>query len=274
MKFFLIFITLISLYAKDIVNEIAIIVNGNSITTYDINKTQKQLHINKDQAISYLIDQAVFKSLLKKENIYVDNFDIDKAMYKIAKQNGMSVYEFKQYLAQKGKLQPFINELRQKIEKEKILKKLHVNVSKEEIQAYYKQHLRDYIRPSEIEVTQYSSPNKNSLLQIIKNPLANVADVKVKNLTLKTDETNPCLINFLEKFPNKSFSTIFKEGNKYLVFYIISKGDNKPLPLKMVIDKIYQKLMTKKANETFKDLLAKERAKADIQFVGLKNKGK
>jgi len=272
MKFLFIFILTLSLYSKEIVNEIALIVNGTSFTTYDIEKTQKNLSINKTQAISYLIDKAIFDSLLKSHNIYVDNFDIDKALYKIAQENGMTVYQFKQYLAQKKQLQDFIKELKLKLQKQKLLKQLNVNVSKEEIKNYYNQHLQDYIAPSNITVTEYSSENQNSLIQIMKNPLANV-NINIRNITLETNSTNPCLIDFLEKFPEKSFSNIFKADNKYLLFYIISKGKSQPKPLKMVIDKIYQKLMEAKANQVLKSLLDKQRAKANIKFIKPK-KGK
>jgi len=267
MRFLLVFLFTLALYSQEIVNKIAIIVNGISITSYDINKTQKELSINKDQAISYLIDQSIFKSLLKKYNVYVDSYDIEKEIFNIAKQNSMNVYQFKQYLTQKKQLQQFLKEIKLKLQKRKLLKYLHVNVSKEEIMDYYEKHKQEYIAPSNIEVTEYSSKNKNSLVKVIKNPLANIFDVNVRNLNLETNSTNPCLIDFLEKFPEKSFSTIFKSDSNYMVFYIVSKGEAKPKPLKLLVDKIYQKLMEQKANKALQDLLAKERAKANIKFM-------
>ena len=267
MRFLLVFLFTLSLYSQEIVNKIAIIVNGISITSYDINKTQKQFSMNKDQAISYLIDQSIFKSLLKKYNVYVDSYDIEKEMLNFAKQNNMTLYQFKEYLAQKKQLQAFVKEIKLKLQKRKLLRYLHINVSKQEIMDYYEKHKQEYIAPSDIEVTEYSSENKNSLMQIVQNPLANIPDVNVRTLTLETNSTNPCLIDFLEKFPEKSFSTIFKSDSNYMVFYIISKGESKPKPLKLLVDKIYQILFEQKANEALKDLLAKERAKANIKFM-------
>jgi len=267
MKILLLFLLTVSIYAKDIVNKIAFTVNGIPFTKYDIKKTEKQLHINKDQAIGYLIDKAVFQSLLKKYSIYVDNFDIEKALHQIAVKNNTTSYKFKEYLAKEGKLKIFLKELKLKIQKDKLIKHLNIDISKNEILKYYNQHKKDFTVPSKIDVTEYLSKNKNSLLEIKKNPLANLQDVKSKNLTLETNETNPCFIDFIKDFPNKSFTTIFKsDSNTYKLYYIINKGEPRVEPLNRVIDKIYQKLFIKKANETLKELLEKEKSIANIKF--------
>ena len=59
------------------VNGIAIIVNDEPITLYDIDKTMSVNNISKNEAVSYLIDKILYDQLVQENNITADVFDIN-----------------------------------------------------------------------------------------------------------------------------------------------------------------------------------------------------
>ena len=77
------------------VNGIAIIVNDEPITLYDIDKTMSVNNISKNEAVSYLIDKILYDQLVQENNITADVFDINDYTEKLASSNGMDVYTFK-----------------------------------------------------------------------------------------------------------------------------------------------------------------------------------
>jgi len=255
-----------SLYGK-VIDKIDVIVNDIPITSYDISQVEKKLNIDKNQAISYLIDQSIIKSAIKDRGIYVDEFDIDNAMRKIAQKNGMSLFNFKTYLLEKGQLNDLKAQLKKKLEMEKLFEALNIRVTQDDVKNYFKIHKDEFKVASKIEVTEYSSKDKNALLEVIKNPLMQNNNVSIKDITLNSDKINPKLIQFLSKYKEGSFTPIVNMGDKLVSFYIIKKEGDKLMDFKSVEGEIYQKLMQQKQQMAIKDFVAKLKAKANIQIL-------
>ena len=253
-----------SLYAK-VIDKIAIVVNNEPITSYDIASTQKKLNITKKEAINYLINQALLKSAIKERGIYVDDFDIDNAMQKIAARNGMSLFNFKDYLLKQGRLESFKRNLKSDLEKQKLLKTLSIRITPDDIKKYYENHKEEFMLPSKIDTTIYSSNDKNSLIEVIKKPLSNV-NINIINKTFDINNTNPKLMDFLAKIKEKSFSPIININNKFQTFYINKKYKPAVLPYKMVEGFIYNKILTQKQNQALNDFIAKMRLKTNIEY--------
>jgi len=266
MKFLISVFLVVSLYAK-VIDKIEILVNNIPITSYDIEMTQKKLNISKKEAISYLIDKAILNSAIKERGIYVDEFDIDNAMKKIAQKNGMSLFNFKNYLLQKGELDKLKEEIKNNIQKQRLLQSLNLRVERKDVENYYKTHKNEFMLPSKIEVTEYSANNKNDLLQVLQNPLSSNPNVSIKDIIFEADKTNPRLMQFLVNVKEGSFSPIVNLGGKFVSFYVVKKSDMKTIDLKMVEGAIYQKLIDQKSKQLLNDYIAKLRAKADIEFL-------
>ena len=82
-------------------NGIALIVNDEPITTYDIESTMAEGKMNKNQAVGLLIDKALYEQSIKENNITADIFDVNEYIEKLAKANGMDLYSFKAIVKQK-----------------------------------------------------------------------------------------------------------------------------------------------------------------------------
>ena len=271
MKFLISVFLFISLYAK-VIDKIEIIVNNIPITSYEILKLEKTSQINRDKAISILIDKAILHAEIKKRGIYVDDFDIDEEMQKIAQKNGMSLFNFKDYLLQKGELMSLKTQIKSKIQRDKLLKSMNIRVTREDVKKYYETHKNQFLLPSKVDTTQYVSNNKQSLIEVIKNPLLNNPDIKIKNMSFSIDKTNPRLLEFLSKTKEGSFTPIINIQNQLVTFYIVKKYPLKALPYQMLEMNIYNKLIQQKNAQALQDLIVKLRAKANIEFLTKKQK--
>jgi peptidyl-prolyl cis-trans isomerase SurA len=255
-----------SLQAK-VIDKIAIVVNNIPITTYDIEKMTKQTK-NKNIAIETLINKALIKSAIKEKGIYIDDFDIENKIEKIAKRNNMSLFDFKTMLIKKGEFDDLKKQIKQQLEISKLLNYFNKRITKDDIQNYYDSHKDEFMVAQKIDATVYSSNNPNTLKQLKENPLLNSSNVEMKEMNFDYNQTNPKLMMFLNEVKLNSFSKIAPiSQNKFSLFYITKKEGNVTLPFEIAGNIIYEKLLNKQNQKAIQDLLAKLKAKADIQFL-------
>jgi parvulin-like peptidyl-prolyl isomerase len=88
-----------SVYAK-MIDAIALIVEGEPITTSEIQSVQKRGHLSKQQAIDLLIQDRLQKVAMK--DISIPEEEVDKEISRIAEQNGLSVKKMQQLLQKQG----------------------------------------------------------------------------------------------------------------------------------------------------------------------------
>jgi len=267
MKFiFTLSFLLFSLYAQ-IIDKIAIIVNNIPITTYDIAKTTQQTK-NQNLAIEILINDALIKSTIKEKGIYVDDFDVENRLEEIAKKNGMSLFDFKSMLLQKGELKSLRKKIKKELEITKLISYFNKNITKNDVENYYNSHKDEFTLPKFITATVYSSNNPQILEQVKQNPLLNSSNVEIQDKTFEYDKTNPKIMMFLSKVKTNSFSEIIPtQKDKFSLFYITKKEGEITLPFDIAANIIFEKLSQKNRQKAMQDLLAKLKAKANIQFL-------
>jgi peptidyl-prolyl cis-trans isomerase SurA len=255
-----------SLQAK-VIDKIAIVVNNIPITTYDIEKATQKTK-NQNIAVQTLINDALIKSAIKEKGIYVDDFDIENRLEEIAKHNGMSLFDFKTMLIQKGELESLKESIKKELEISKLLSYYNKHITKDDVQNYYNTHKDEFKLPKTIETTIYSSNNPNTLKKVIENPLMNSSNVKIEEMSFEYNKTNPKLMSFLSKVKENSFSQIVPMSkNSFSLFYVTKKEGEVTLPFNMVANIIFEKLSQANQQKAMQHLLAKLKAKADIQFL-------
>ena len=84
-----------------IVNGVALTVNDQPITIYDIDKTVSINKISKNEAVGLLIDKTLYEQAVSQNNITADVFDVNEYIERLAKANGMDLYSFKAIVKQK-----------------------------------------------------------------------------------------------------------------------------------------------------------------------------
>lgn len=254
------------------VNGIAIIVNDEPITLYDIDKTMSVNNISKNEAVSYLIDKILYDQLVQENNITADVFDINDYTEKLASSNGMDVYTFKSVVKQKyPDYEVFENEAKNAVIRQKLVQKIVKGqltiATEEDMKLYYEKNKNQFLAASNYEVVQYASKDKAALISTIKNPLVISTEVTREPITLTIDKLQGQMQYLLNETKENTFTPVFTANKQYMALFIVKKQGSAPLSYESVKAKIFNDIMSTREKKYLKDHFEKQKLTADIKIV-------
>lgn len=255
-----------------LIDAVALIVNNEPITLYDIDKRMVQGNMNKKDAVSSLIDEVLYKQLIEEKNIKVDIFDINNYLEKVAAQNGMDLYTFKSVVKQKYKdYEAYEEETKRRIEREKLLSTLvrgNLAIANEEdLKIYYENNQNQFSTAKEIEVIQYASKDRNALLSVMNNPMAASNDVEHSTIVLEQNQLNSQLRYLLNDTNVNQFTPVFTANNKYVSLLVREKRGVETISFEEVKNKIFGVIMQKREADFLREYFEKIKLTADIKVV-------
>ncbi len=254
-----------------LINSIAISVNDYPITLQDIDTKMTQMKSTKEIAIASLIDEVLYQQSLEKYNISVDNFDIDNYIDKIAKNNKMTSYEFKNAVKQQENYDQFIEKIRLQLRHQKLISAISANnlimANEEDLKIYYNNHISEFQIAKKIDAIHYTTKDKNLLEQLKTNPLLADPTLGVQNETFDIDTVSPQMKYILTQTNEKSYSSIFLENKTYNMVYVSKKDAIEAIPLETIQDNIFNTIMTQRENDYLKSYFEKLKITADIKFL-------
>ena len=254
------------------VNGIAIIVNDEPITLYDIDKTMSVNNISKNEAVSYLIDKILYDQLVQENNITADVFDINDYTEKLASSNGMDVYTFKSVVKQKyPDYEVFENEAKNAVIRQKLVQKIVKGqltiATEEDMKLYYEKNKNQFLAASSYEVVQYASKDKAALISTIKNPLVISNEVTREPITLTIDKLQGQMQYLLNETKENTFTLIFTANKQNMALFIVKIQGTAPLSYESVKAKIFNDIMSTREKKYLKDHFEKQKLTADIKIV-------
>ena len=95
-KAFLISIATALTLSAQIVDGVAMTVNGRVVTMFEIVKLSESAKISRQDAIEKIIEKKLEEYELEKQNVKIDDFEIERRMEMIASSNNMSLVQFKE----------------------------------------------------------------------------------------------------------------------------------------------------------------------------------
>ncbi len=261
-----------NLLFANVINSVALTVNDDPITFYDIKVLMDRQNISKDQAVTKLIDQLIFDQLVEKYNITADVLDIEDYINKLAAQNGMDVYTFKTLVSKKyPNYEVFEEETKAVIQKQKLVKKIVAGQLKiatdEDLELYYNNNKNNYTTAKEIDVIQYASANRAALAQAIKNPMMIAQDVQKQNVKLKAKDLNAQLKFILNSINENNFTPILKANNGFISFFVVKKIGTEVQSFESVKNKIFADVMSQREQKFLNEFFEKEKITANIKIV-------
>ena len=271
-KLFLSLIIGSSLTYAAMVNGIALTVNDEPITLYDIDKTMSVNKVGKNEAVSYLIDKILYDQVVKENNISADIFDVNDYIEKLASANGMDIYAFKSIVKQKYPDYSIFEEeakdsvIRQKLV-QKIVKGQLTIATQEDMELYYEKNKNNFQTAKSFEVIQYTSKNKAALLETLRNPMTVSADVQRAPLTLNSETLQGQMQFLLNETKVNSFTPIFTANKQFVSLFIQKKDGSIALPFESVKAKIFNDILSTREKKYLKDYFEKEKLTADIKIV-------
>ncbi len=258
------------LYASS--NAIAILVNDEPITIYDIEKTISVNKISKNEAVSYLIDKALYDQQIEKNNITADIFEINEHIEKLANANGMDIYTFKSLVKQEyPNYEVFENEAKNAVLRQKLIQQIVKGqlavATDEDMELYYEKNKNKYSSAKSFEVIQYTSKNKASLNQVIQNPMINPNEVTKASLNLDVTNLPPQFQYILNNTKDNSFTPIFTADKNFVTMYISGRSGTTTQSFEAAKAKIFNDIMMQREQSFLKEHFEKQKLIADIKVL-------
>lgn len=268
-KIFLVSLVLQFSLNAGIINAISVIVNDEPITLVDIDNKMTQAKISKEQATAVLIDEILYKQELQKYNIKIDQFDIDRHIEKLAKNNNMSFFAFKNAVSQQQDYKKFEKGLSEQLKHQKLIGSIAankiINATEEDLKIYYDNNPQEFKFHNKFNVIHYTSKNKLALENIKKNPMMRQAGVNINNTTLLAANQSPQIRYVLAQTDENTYSAIFPEKGFFHLFYISDKSDETTLEFDKVKEKIYAHVMQTRQEEFLKNYFESLKITAEIK---------
>lgn len=254
------------------VNGIALVVNDDPITLYDIEKRAIEKGMSRDKAVSELVDEAMFEQQLAKYNITADIFDVNNYLEKIAKSNGMDLYTFKSIIKQKYKdYSKYEEQTKNNIKRQKLTDKIvrgNLKIATEEdLRIYFENNPSMFQMASKVRVIQFGSTSKKDLNNALNNPMANIEGITKAPLELDQNSINPQLRYILNETKVNQFTPIFTSNKQFVSLLVKEKLGSKTLKFEDVKDRIFNIIMQDREKKYLKDYFEKLKLSADIKIV-------
>lgn len=251
-----------------LVDGIAIIVEGEAITTAEIRAVRSQMRVSKSAAIDLLIQDRLQTTAMKEINIPED--EIDTKIEEIAKENKLTIKKMQKVLKKQGTTWVKYREgIRDSLKKSHFYQDVVVasipDPTEDELKLFYNKHRSTFTIPSKITLIEYSAKTEAQLTKFLKTrKKTGIRSQKMSKLSKKLDME--MLSMFLQTSNNK-YTKILNAGDKFITYKIISKRGKTTMPFDVAQGAVSSKWKQEQQGRALKDYFEKLRTSADIQIL-------
>ncbi len=258
-------------YAR-VVGGIAMLVNGDPITTYELKSFARKNHISMNDAVNSLIQQKLELQEAAKLGITANNLEIDNEMLKLAKKNGLSLDAFKREVVREGKsLSELQNDIRKKIIKDKlyqtILSSSLEKPTEEDLKRFYELHSKELNAPTKVDVIQYVSMDKERLRTKLRTPAFPIEGVSEGKTSVPLNAVPPQLAEILLKTKVGRYTPILNIGQGRYVAFKILKKHQKHIPYESIKPKLFGAYINERQQAKLVEFFEKKKAEANIKVI-------
>jgi len=262
------FITLLTLAQAKMIDAIAIVVEGEPITTAEIRAVQQQMQVSKKQATDLLIQDRLQKSAMK--DIVIAEEEIDEKIAAIAAQNNLTIPEMQKILKEQGTpWSKYRSGVREAMKKEKFFQQYVVTSvpmpSEDELKLFYQNHKDEFTIPSSVSLIEYSAPTEEKMKQFLQTK--NKKGIQSRSVKKSTKDLNPTLLGSILQTQDGSFTRPFNAGDKYISYKVLSKEGQANMPFEAARGAVTAKWKQKQQSKALKDYFEKIKTNADIQVL-------
>lgn len=269
MRIFLLLFMIFALsYARQI-NAIALTVDQEIITEYEISKLMQEKKISKQEAINELIDDKLELAEIKKYKILVNEFELENEMNKMLMQSNSSLNQLKANLSKKD-FQKAKENFKKQLEKRRLYEALvsayKVDTSEQGLRSYYDSNPDDFVIFTQISVEVLSS-SEASELEKLKTSKRKAASIQSESVILSPQNSDIRLLAFLSRLKPGEYTPIMQNNNIFMMYKVKNKEQAQTLPFDEIKSEITNLYASKQREEYLSDYFNKLRAKADIKYL-------
>lgn len=269
MRIFLLLFMIFALsYARQI-NAIALTVDQEIITEYEISKLMQEKKISKQEAINELIDDKLELAEIKKYKIFVNEFELENEMNKMLMQSNSSLNQLKANLSKKD-FQKAKENFKKQLEKRRLYEALvsayKVDTSEQGLRSYYDSNPDDFVIFTQISVEVLSS-SEASELEKLKTNKRKAASIQSENVILSPQNSDIRLLAFLSRLKPGEYTPIMQNNDIFMMYKVKNKEQAQTLPFDEIKSEITNLYASKQREEYLSDYFNKLRAKADVKYL-------
>ena len=257
-----------------IIDAIAIDVEGEPITTLEIQAVQQKMQMSKQAAVETLIKDRLEKSAIQNAGIHISHEEIQAKVNAIASSKGLTQSKMKEILSQKGLTwNSYLEQITTEMKKERFFQEVILSTinrpSDDELQNYYNANKAAFSNaPRQMSLVVYSSDSAASLQQAISNPMQPTSGVNKKNILASSNEMSPALLNLIDNTAVHSFSKPVNTGKGFIAYYVKSRGSGQSGFL-AVKNAVAARWVQEQRVQAGKDFLNKLKSNANIRVIRL-----
>lgn len=264
----------LQLSAKTLINGLSFSVNGEPVTLYELYMTKESYSISTDDAIEHLIEEKLIQSAYEKFGISSSTFEAEDRAREIAKNNQMTLYEFKEALKSRGiDWSSYIDELNGEIKKQNLHKKIAQSeikfANRSDMLDYYNANIDKFKVAKSYLVLKYYSRDIKKLEEISLSPLRVFEGVQSERERIERDGISQNLLSILDGTEEGGFSQIIPIGDGYVMFLIEEKIGEEALEFEDVKNSIYSTIMQDREEKLVFDYFQRARASAKVEIIRL-----
>ena len=262
-------VLLFSLAQAKMVDGIAMVVNGEAVTTSEIRAVQQQMGVSKKQAVDMLVQDRLQKSAMKKTKI--PETDVDNKIVQIATQNNLTVPKMQKLLKAQGtswrKYRRTIKDSlkKQKFYREKVAATV-VKPSEDELKLFYENNKKNFIVPTSISMVEYSAASEDTLKKFLSTK-QKTRGVKSRSVKKSTSNLNSALLGQLLQTQNGSFTRPFNAGDRFISYKVVSKNGQRSMSYEDAKGAVAGKWRQQQQGKAMKDYFEKMKTNADIRII-------
>jgi len=255
-----------------IVDAIAIDVEGEPITTIEIQAVQQKLGMSKQAAVETLIKDRLEIAAIKKAGIEIPAEAVEAKINAIASAKGLTQTKMREILAQKGLTwESYKEQLKTEMKKERFFQEVILATierpSDADLESYYNAHREAFSNaPRQMSLVAYTSDSPKMLQEAIANPLRPISGVTKNNILASSNEMSPALLQLIESTPTNSFTKPVNTGKGFISYFVKSKGSGQS-GFAAVKNAVAAHWIQEQRVQAGKDFLNKLKANANIRVV-------
>jgi len=270
---FLLF-SIITAHAQ-VLDAVAIDVEGEAITTLEIQAVQEKMNMSKQAAVEALIKDRLEKSALKKANIQISHEEIQAKVEAIAQSKGMNQQQMQAILAKKGLTwENYIKQLSTEMKKERFfIEHIASSVtppSDSELETYYNTHREQFSSaPTQMSLMVYTAPSIEKIKEAIANPMRPIEGVEKRNILASSNEMSPKLLELIQQTEEGSFTPPVNTGKGIVAYFVKSKGKAGQGGFQSVKQAVLGMWMQEQRIQAGQDFFNKLKSNANIRVIRL-----
>ncbi|ARE81155.1 peptidylprolyl isomerase [Campylobacter helveticus] len=268
-KFLMILLFLVGVLNAKVLNSVALIVEKEPITNYDIEQTMKVLKVPREQALAVLINEKMELSQMKQFAIVVNELEVDAAVSKILSQNKMNLEQFKNSLKARGQsYELFRHNLKKDLEKRKLYEKIasmnKTDFSEESAKNFFEENKEKFILYTSIDVKIYRS-NQQDILEKMK--AEKKVALKGENVNLNVNNADPRLLALLSQLKIGEFSSVLNSRNGFELYEVRAKSGANVPEFEQIKDSVMNVYFNEQRQNYIQDYFDKLRSKLNIEYL-------